>query len=568
MFPQLPANLNDRSANPNEALRALELRYVEAIKAFNAERSVRDRPAEEREQLRQALADLETIRGELDGRALSDAADAVEPSPEPEPSPAPAPAAADVTPEPDLEPTPEPTPTPDPEPEADPDDLANQTPTPVPTGTSTGSQPAPANAGLARRSRIQVLGERVPEIADMTNASWEDLAHAINHFAANVGETDRKWQVAQIHKAYDERATLTGDLTEDWRKLNQPMNDPDIMAALCGPMTEVTAMARIPLNTARSVTPGMANFNADAANVRVWEAPMWSDTDVGTAVGQWTSTDDAAVTLTGGPRKGCFEIPCATSVDYELYAVWACIEIANLLTLSFPQLITIYNDMVLSHHSQLGDDLALAFINAATAVDYKDGLTASDAPDYGVLLRTIRTMVRARADYIQKERYQGTVMFDAWMPKSLQQFFFLDLLSRRATNGTFPSAQPSDVDAAFQRFGFDIHWYEDPTYKLSATVGSFEVEKATADMDIVIRTAPKGKFRFIDKGRLNVGVIGSGGYRDSELVARNRFRVFFETFETVIDTMAAPAVDINILNACANGVQIDDRVLDCHGFVV
>jgi hypothetical protein len=155
---------------------------------------------------------------------------------------------------------------------------------------------------------------------------------------------------------------------------------------------------------------------------------------------------------------------------------------------------------------------------------------------------------------------------DAWLPKPLRTFMAIDLTSRRQTGNGAPTAvSEAQVDAMFSSVGFDVTWYHDPTVKLSATSGGVEVE---ASQDIVMRAAPKGKFRFVDKGRLSVGVLGSGGFRDSSLVARNRFRVFFETFETVIDTLSAPAIDIRIDNACANGVQIDDVVLDCLGLAV
>lgn len=433
----------------------------------------------------------------------------------------------------------------------------------TPTALSTGAQPDPTPE-VRQGPRIVVHDESV---FSGPNPSWTDLSQALLNKHNRAYASAERYDVAHIDTRRPGGAgTLTDSASENYRKLSAPVND-DLTAALCGPTFELLDMAYPAIDTSRTVTNSIPGYDASAAKVSVHQAPKYSDVAddlvADNAIGKWTSAEDAVVASGGtSAEKGCWEVPCNNAVDFELYAVWSCLQVPNLMQISFPQLITRFQEIGLAAHSQFADDLALAFIKAADAEVYRDG-DGTDNPAWSVLTRVLRTLVRARAEYVQKERLVGSVAYDVWMPKVLAAFFQADIISRKTADGSIPNATVSDVESAFSRYGFDVHWYHDPTATISTTAGGAFVE--VANQDLLLRAAPKGKFRFIDKGRLTVGVMGNGGLRDSTLVSQNRFRVFFETFETVIDTMSAPAMDISIHDACANGAVIADVALDCLG---
>jgi hypothetical protein len=77
--------------------------------------------------------------------------------------------------------------------------------------------------------------------------------------------------------------------------------------------------------------------------------------------------------------------------------------------------------------------------------------------------------------------------------------------------------------------------------------------------------APRGKFARMDGGNLTIGVTGNNIYRDNSSNARNRFTMFWESFEGVVNTDSCPAHIVEINNICWNGQQIADVVLDCEG---
>lgn len=329
-----------------------------------------------------------------------------------------------------------------------------------------------------------------------------------------------------------------------------------IEAACCAPFTPLYDLACENTNR-RPVAGSLPTFQTPTRNgFSVMPSPSLSD--ITTGYGQWTCADDDD---TEAIKSACQTITCGTPTDYEIYGVYACLTVKNLVNMGFPELVAAYLNRLQAQRARLGETLLLeAMANGATTID-------GFAQGYGANTSLMRNLMTYLGLYQDVERWDVDSM-ELWAPRWLMYALRMDAGSRRRTDGGAPRfPTENEINAQFRDAGFNPHWFIDrPSWSTpfeDRLVGTGTLNFFPSTVELLV--ARPGKFARMDRGDLTVGVSPNNIYRKEDDLMRNQFTFFFESFEGLIDTDSCPAHLIEIPNLCFNGAQIADVAVDCEG---
>lgn len=427
---------------------------------------------------------------------------------------------------------------------------------PVPTSFGSASTPAALAPGETR----QVV-RTAPEYLFATSGvqgkqpgdafeSWAEVAAAAAKRGASVNpNTTERFEIARIRGNYSPDRILTEDVM-----LNAAKFEPDeLMATFCPPATPHYNLACV--NTLRRpVFASLPGFQAPRGRVSIMPSPSLSDITGG--YGQWTSADDvnpAAV------KDDCQTITCGSPTEYEMYGVYKCLTVKNMMAMTYPELVEAYLNRLGAATARHAEELMLN----AMATGTED--VNAQALGYGGSVTITSTILNYLALYQETQRWDITGNMKAWLPRWVLWAMKMDILRRRRTDAGFSVPSDATIEAMFSNVGVDVTWFIDrPTWAvaLPAVHTANTLNLLPASVQILI--APPGKFAAIDRGELAIGVTGNNIYRDNESNKRNQFTFFFENFEGVVNTTSCPAHLLDI-PACWNGAQIDDIVINCQG---
>lgn len=448
----------------------------------------------------------------------------------------------------------EPDPEPEPEPEEEPEEVEAAA-APVVTTTSVATvveRVTSARTGsgwIATADGAQALAQETGyEFTDFT-----ELAEAVRLRADSIQSgSDVKHYIARQNAHFSEGQDLTDDVVYNLSKLTDPN---EITAAMCAPLTPLYDLSCA--NTMRRpVANGLPQFRLrpDRGGFTVYPSPSLSD--ITTGYGQWQSADDAD----SEALKACQTITCSSPVEYEIYAVYRCLTVKNLVQMTFPEIVEAYLNRLGAAWARFAETLLLEAMGTAT-----DTVASADL-GYGGTTTILSTILGYLGLYQEQERWDNGVM-DAWMPRWVLYAIKTDLMRRRRTDGG-TNMVPSDeaVNSMFRDAGVEPHWFMDrpswatpvPGVAVSGVLNFFP-------RSVEILVHPRGKFALMDRGALSIGVTGNNQYRVNDDLLRNQFRFFFESYEGLIDTNTCPAHTLQIDTTCWSGVQIDDIVLGCAG---
>lgn len=438
------------------------------------------------------------------------------------------------------------------DPPADDSDPALSTTPPTTTGQQALSQapakPAPTMLELVKAS------EGVPGKAPGEGfTSWGELAMAALDFADTVGSTTgKKYPIATIKGNYPANRQLGENYAQ-----NLAMFDPvdqELTAALCAPATPYYGLACF--NSLRRPTfNSMGQLAAPRMKVSIMPSPSLSD--ITTGVGVWSAANEAS---TNAVKLACQTITCGNPTDYQVYGVYRCITVRNMLAMSYPELVEAWLNRLGAAHARLAEIQLLNAMGTAS--------TAISAPllGYGASTTIASTLLNYLGLYQETQRWDLSANMEIWLHRWIMQALKAEIVRRRNTSGT-PTRVPSDgdINALFTNAGFNPHWVMDvPTWQTAVPPVSTGgvLNRFPADVQILI--APPGKFQVMDRGNLTIGVTGDGIYRDNSSNNRNEFTIFFENFEGIVDTTNCPAHVLTI-PVCWNGAQADDVLVNCQG---
>ena len=384
------------------------------------------------------------------------------------------------------------------------------------------------------------------------------LAEAlVSRFETIQGGSVEKVGVARLNANFKESQLLTDDPEENRRKfggtdVSSAEFQAGLTAAFCAP-TEPLYEFATSSSTRRPVKASLATYRPKRGSVSVPNSPTLADVEeqeVG--YGIWTSSDDTNPSST----KACATIPCSTSEVYELYGIWRCLKVKNLMAMTFPELVDAILNRLGALHARLGEvtllDAMLASVNTVSM--------NVDANAYGSSINLLTTVLNAVEIHRDEERYDSDQRFDAWIPRWIGTALQIDLANQRREGGSMRArlAPMSDVNAALREAGLDVTWTIDTATSwanVPKAVDGQDLPSLPTTYDLIM--TPKGNLRALDRGDLTIGVTNGGIYRDQAANAANEFSIFQENFEGLID-FGARTYALTITGACIGGAQTAD----------
>lgn len=422
---------------------------------------------------------------------------------------------------------------------------------PVTTGQATQTGPATGVSTLEYLTAFDgVAGKRAGEGFE----SWSDLAAAVSRKAQDVNaNTSEKFTVGIVRASYPAERKLSD--ADGARSFNlAKFEQTELTAALCAPATPYYGMHCMN-ETRRPVFNSLAQFEAPRMKVSIMPSPSLSD--ITTGYGIWSAANEASTNAT---KSACQTITCGSPTEYQVYGIYRCMTIRNMLAMSYPELVEAWLNRLQAAQARLAEITLLNAMGTAS--------TAISAPllGYGASTTIASTLLNYLALYQETQRWDLTQNLDLWAHRWIKAALKMEIVRRRNTSGT-PTSVPTDadIDRLFTNAGFDPHWFIDtPTWSdavPNVSVGGV-LSRMPANVQFLI--APKGKFALMDRGELRIGVTGNGIYRDNNSNNRNEFTFFVESFEGIVDTQNCGAHVLSI-PVCWSGQQVDDIGVNCQG---
>jgi len=396
-------------------------------------------------------------------------------------------------------------------------------------------------------------------------ASMKQLGQALTDRWDTIrGASDGKVAVAKLNGRFTDAQTLDGDAAANVEKLGGP--DPlsprarkAVTAAMCAPATPTYELATTS-STARPVKNSLAVYRPARGSVSVYPTPKLGDIDDEIGRGIWTKADDADAQAV---KNACATIPCSNSVVYDLYGIYRCLTVTNMLSMTFPELVEAYLNRLGALTARLGDSTLLdAMIGSVNTKQ----LTRS-GNSFGAAINLFETIIDSVAIFREEERY-GDQQFDAWMPRWIVPALQHDVMNMRRTSGSLRDRLPSrsEIEAMLRDVGVDVTWTLDFAENWE-TVAPAEDGQALPELPTQINfiMSPKGNFRALDRGELSIGVANGNIYRDNASNTKNQFTIFQESFEGLMD-LGATNYEVEISGVCLRGTQTADvDALECAG---
>jgi len=337
---------------------------------------------------------------------------------------------------------------------------------------------------------------------------------------ANGGDGEQH-TVASFATLYDNAHTLDGTPEENASKMSEAVEEyAEALTASGGYGTPLPQRYDIfGFGTdARPVKESLPKFQADRGGISYIEPPVL--TDYADAVGVWTPDMDEASAGNGGSGsdvvKNLLVVQGAQIRTAEIDAITLQLQIGNLLTRAYPELVARHNELALIQHARLAEKTILAKIGAgSTAVTQAQQIGL--ARDFLVTVRRTATQYRSRHRLPLETRLQAII--PNWVLEAIASDLTLQM--------------PGD-DTLGVGHG-EIRGYlsgSNVTFTASYDQNEFDAQTPGAldgwGTNFVWYLFSEGTWLFLDGGTLDIGIV-----RDSALVGTNDYRMFVETFEGV-----------------------------------
>jgi chemotaxis protein histidine kinase CheA len=378
-----------------------------------------------------------------------------------------------------------------------------------------------------------VAGADIPGVnAGSTLSNKHDVAeafisrlHTIRRASGGDGE---QHVVASFATQYSDDHYLFGTAEENGQKISQAVEETAALTASGGYGTPLPQRYDIfGFGTdARPVKDSLPKFQADRGGISYIEPPVL--TDYADAVGVWTPDMDEAAADNGGSGadvlKNVLVVQGAQTRTADLDAITLQLQIGNLLSRAYPELVARHNELALIQHARLAEKTILAKIAAgSTAV--------TQASTLGIARDFLVTVRRAATQYRSRHRLPLETPLKAIIPNWLYEAIASDLalqmpgddalgVGRQEINGYLSGSNVSFTPS------YDLNEFGPQT---AGALNSWEASGGAAgviDFDWFLFS--EGTWLFLDGGTLDIGVV-----RDSALVGTNDYRMFVESFEGV-----------------------------------
>lgn len=387
----------------------------------------------------------------------------------------------------------------------------------------------PAVPAKSLTTSNMVYAENVPSKSEGSEVcSLVELASALwDRHKSMRGRTTEGKIVAKVLASYDEDHKLSGNAQEDMLKLT--MVDTEVTAALCAPYTPYYDLGCMS-STARPLRNALAQLQAPRGGVTIYPSPRLSDIVDGTGV--WTADDDADADAV---KNAAAEIACSSSTSFEIYGVYKSLRVKDMLQMTYPELVAAYMNRLSAVWARLAErQLLNAMFNAADKTLIVN--SASNPIGYNGVGTFVGGLLRALNFYKEVERYEDQP-FDAFVHRSVVD----GILKEDDINGYSVQERDlvfSDIQGVLSDFGINLVSYIDKSdllineVPLDVPVNGGDLPQYPEQVDIIL--APRGNFRLLDRGELNIGT-ANNVLRDTTTITKNEFVIFQEAFEGLVD---------------------------------
>lgn len=324
--------------------------------------------------------------------------------------------------------------------------------------------------------------------------------------------------VASIVTEYDESRQLFGTGDQNWEKMVAARDEQQALVASGGVGTPFPVKYDIfGFGTdARPVKNSLPKFQADRGGIRFVKPPVLSS--YADAVGIWTNQNDIDAADNDGSGtdtvKNVLVVSGAQEVSAGLDAVTVQLQIGNLLSRAYPELVARHNELALIQHAREAELNLLAKINAASTQVTTSGVIGV-ARDFLVNVR------RAAAAYRSRHRISPDTRLQAIIPSWIVEAMASDLVLNMPGDNNLDAGR-AEINALLAKVNVSL--------VESLDQNTFGAQSAGALLEFPDSFTwflfSEGSFLFLDGGTLDLGIV-----RDSALVGTNDYRMFVETFE-------------------------------------
>jgi hypothetical protein len=366
------------------------------------------------------------------------------------------------------------------------------------------------------------------DVAKALAAKWQTVAES---------GTGERFAVVTIKAEYPDFADFSdGDVSGLYD---------DAIVAACAPLEPYYGVGFYS-SEARPVFGSMPKFNAPRGGVKIYASPRFSENLIpaDTGFGQWTYTDD---NNPSAEKNDCYDFVCGDTTDYQVYGTYRCMNIRNLDAITFPELVAAHQNQLGSKWARYADKLLLDAMVATADIAVHASAT------YGATRTILSRMDQIAAQYREKERLDDTPVLDIWLPRWIKNALREDVIRAANDSGVPEVVVDATIASWFEDIGLVPHFtFDNPTSAGDLTPQGAGVVNAWPDTTWYILSV-RGNLGILDLGSINIGVSPNGSYRDSTLTKRNRFQMFMESFEGLVNR-GAPVWrgEVTVL---ANGAQ-------------
>ncbi len=275
---------------------------------------------------------------------------------------------------------------------------------------------------------------------------------------------------------------------------------------------------------ARPVKDSLPKMGADRGSISYIEPPQLAD--YADAVGVWTPQMDEDAAGNGGSGadvvKNLLVVQGAQTRYAELDAITLQLQIGNLLSRAYPELVQRHNELALIQHARLAEKTILAKISAGST-------QVTAAPVVGLARDFLVTVRKAATQYRSRHRLPLSTPLESIIPNWLFEAIASDLTLQEPGDDTLGVSAGeirgylSGSNVSFVA-SYDLNEYGVQT---AGALNSWD-PNGTGAVTFDWFLFSEGTWVFLDGGSLDIGIV-----RDSALVGTNDYRMFVETFEGV-----------------------------------
>lgn len=398
-----------------------------------------------------------------------------------------------------------------------------------------GSEPiqsavATEGIGLAITAGADIPGIGAGAVLDDLNGVAVAMAKRLDTLRNVQGGSAQQHTVATLSFEYPDDRQLVGSDPANIAKINAVTSPAALTAAagICAPLETIFEMD-VCGDADRPIRDALARFNADRGGVRLFGAPTLSG-----GVGIW---DPATPTV-----KSCADATCVTPEEFQVQAVYACLNFSNFTNRFFPEVVKANTDLAMINHARRADMFLLKGI-----LDQSTEVTPTEATDIGVTRQVVRTILDTAAYLRRKHRMRENGPLRVILPSWLSDAMAADLAQQMPGDGldTLVVAN-AKIENLFRARNVNVTWSLD-YWDATATPGAALTAGIGFDTEVSFPIFPEGSFLFLDGGTLDLGVV-----RDVTMLKANEYATFVETFENVVK-IGCESLWIKDLPVCVSG---------------